>query len=164
MRIQSEAGYSSIALRDYQNAGEVKMENGHVSFSTVFSEQTHQAMKSKDSTENAKDDEKLDFTHMTPSKLHETVGWLTRTGQMDLDESSALVGMMNPSSPLLKVNYDGLPLDYSETPVDFIEKVKNSIDAARLRNEQSSVEGLQRAALALSRFQGSAPPRVDFSV
>jgi hypothetical protein len=44
--------------------------------------------------------EKLDFTKMTAHKLHESIGHLIRSGQVDLDESTSLVGMMSPSSPL----------------------------------------------------------------
>ncbi|MFF7108882.1 hypothetical protein [Pseudomonas sichuanensis] len=164
MKIESGSAHSAIGLRDHKNTVEATKESGSNSFSNILAEQSQGSFESKGVSATLKEDEKLDFTNMTPSKLHETVGWLTQTGQMDLDESSALVGMMSSSSPLSRVNYDGLPFDYSDTPVDFFEKIQSSINGARSRNEQSSVEGLERAAIALSRFQGFTPPSVDVSV
>lgn len=164
MKVDSGFAHSVIGLRGQRSTVEATKESTSDSFSKILAEQSQRSSESKGESANLKEDDKLDFTNMTPSKLHETVGWLTRTGQMDLDESSALVGMMSSSSPLSKVNYDGLPFDYSDSPVNFFEKIQNSISGARSRNEQSSVEGLQRAATALSRFQGYTPPGVDVSV
>lgn len=164
MNIQNGVAQSAIGLRDAVNAVEATKEDTRNAFSKVLAEQIPKPVDSKSVNANVEEGEKLDFTNMTPRTLHETVGWLTRTGQMDLDESSALVGMMNPSSPLSKVNYDGLPIDAGDTPVNFFEKIQNSIRGARARSEQSSVEGLQRAERALSRLQGYTPPRVNVPV
>ena len=105
--------------------------------------------------------EKLDFTNMTAAKLHKVVGQLIRRGQMDLDDTTSLVGMMFPSSPLAKVKYDGLPAEYIDTPVNFFEKIKEKIDGALSRNKQDTAASLKRAADALSNFQGYENLKID---
>lgn len=164
MKIDNGSAHSVIGLRGQKSTFEETKDSIFDSFSQILAEQSQRSFESNGADANLKEGDKIDFTNMTPRKLYETVGWLTRTGQMDLDESCALIGMMSSSSPLLKVNYDGLPFDYSDSPVNFFEKIQSSISGARSRNERSTVEGLQRAATALSLFQGYTPPSVDFTV
>jgi hypothetical protein len=97
--------------------------------------------------------DKFDFTSMTPTALHETVGSLIRSGKLDLDETTGLVGMMNPSSPLNRVNYDGLPAAASNAPVNVLDQLQDGIAAALARNEIDTARSLQLASQALARYQ-----------
>ena len=95
---------------------------------------------------------RYDFADMTPKDLLETMNGLIRDGQMDLDETTALVGMI--PSPLSRVDYDGTMPAAFDQPCDFFEKIEQGIAAATSRNDRQSVESLRRAADALARFQG----------
>lgn len=97
--------------------------------------------------------EQYDFTKITAKQLHEKVGGLIRNGQMDLDESSSLLGFMG-SSPLDKVNYDGSAPNTGTDPFNAFTRIQDAIAAVLSRNETKSAEGLQKAYDALTRFQG----------
>lgn len=97
--------------------------------------------------------DKFDFTNMTPTALHDTVGSLIRSGKLDLDETTGLVGMMNPTSPLNKVNYDGLPASSSNAPINVLDRLQDGIAAALARNETDTARSLQLARQALARYQ-----------
>ena len=99
--------------------------------------------------------EKYDFSNMTPQALHETVSALIQSGQMNLDETSSLLGMMpSPLSNFGLPNYDGKAPAASYQTVNFFAKIQEGIEGALSRNEKQSAESLQRAANALLRFQG----------
>lgn len=93
-----------------------------------------------------------DFTHMLRNELLETLNGLIHSGDLTLDDTTSRLGFMG-SSPLLKVDYDGLPLENGDVPMNVFEHIKASLEGALSRNETGSVEGLQRAAAALARFQ-----------
>lgn len=97
--------------------------------------------------------DKFDFTNMTPTALHDTVGSLIRSGKLDLDETTGLVGMMNPSSPLNKVSYDGLPAAVAHAPINVLDQLQDGIAAALARNETDTARSLQLARQALARYQ-----------
>lgn len=125
--------------------------NGESSFAAIMAEQVRPAVDSKTSAPVAPT-EKYDFTNMTPRVLKETVNGLIRSGKMDLDDTSSLLGMM-PATPLSKVNYDGTAPAGADTPVNFFTKLQSAIEATLSRNETVSAASLQRAANALARFQ-----------
>lgn len=95
-----------------------------------------------------------DFTQMSRNELLETVNGLIHSGDLTLDDTTSLLGFMG-SSPLLKVDYDGLPLENGDEPMNVFEHIEASMEGARSRNETDSVAGLQRAVDALMKFQKS---------
>lgn len=96
--------------------------------------------------------DKFDFTHITANELHKTVGGLIRSGQMDLGESSSLLGFMG-ASPLDKVSYDGSAPAQGDEPFNAFQRIQDAIEGVLSRNEVQSAEGLQTAYDALARFQ-----------
>lgn len=84
-----------------------------------------------------------DFSTISPSKMLETVNKLITSGQVSLDETSALVPMMG-----------GMLVAKPDEPMDFFAQVQKSIDYARYsKNEQAELYGNKALAL-LERFQG----------
>lgn len=130
-----------------KNAGQA------TSFASILAEKL-QATTGKDisAKANTSDTSKqYDFTHISRNELLETVNGLIKSGDLTLDDTTSLLGMMG-SSPLLKVNYDGKALEGGDTPMNVFARIQDGIDGARSRNETGSVAGLQRAAEALTRF------------
>lgn len=124
------------------------------SFASILAEKLQTAAgKSASATTGDSDvSKKYDFSHMSRNELLETVNGLIHSGDLTLDDTTSLLGFMG-SSPLLKVDYDGLPLENGDVPMNVFEHIKASMEGARSRNETGSVEGLQRALDALMKFQ-----------
>lgn len=93
-----------------------------------------------------------DFTDITPDDLLETVNGLIRDGQMDLDETSSLVGLMG-NSALSNVDGATSSSTSSQMPFDVFATIQERIAGARSRNEAETVANLQEATDALLRFQ-----------
>jgi|GEM_PF-3072857 len=104
-----------------------------------------------------------DFTNMTPAKMLTTVNCLIKSGQMSLDESSSLVGLMGGVSPLSKVNYDGKVPDTANKPMDFVAALKQMLSFDQSINNASGVVYDNKALSVLERLQG-APSSVNLSV
>ncbi|QLF94654.1 hypothetical protein HW090_16200 [Pseudomonas sp. ABC1] len=159
MRIDSgDTQLLASQRRSESNAGTGA--TGASSFSSVLAEKLQQTTGSLATSHESVQAEPLDFTNMTASTLFETVNGLIRSGQLDLDDTTSLVGMMSPSSALAKVNYDGAAVAYEDKAVDFFAKIQAGIEGALSRNEKGSAAGLQRAADALARFQGQSVTRI----
>ncbi|NPE49909.1 hypothetical protein E0I03_01515 [Dickeya dadantii] len=95
-----------------------------------------------------------DFTRMTPTALHESVNRLIRSGQLDLDQTTPLVGMMG-STELSNVGVMGTSaLTYSEQPMNVFNNLQQNMTVALSRNDSQSADGLQRTIDALRRLQG----------
>lgn len=126
------------------------------SFASILAEKLQAAAgKSASATTGESDvSKKYDFTHMSRNELLETVNGLIHSGDLTLDDTTSLLGFMG-SSPLLKVDYDGLPLENGDVPMNVFEHIKASMEGARSRNETNSIAGLQRALDALMKFQKS---------
>lgn len=125
-------------------------------FANILAEKM-QAAPGKSASATAGDSDvgkQYDFTHMSRNELLEKVNGLIQSGDLTLDDTTSLLGFMG-SSPLLKVDYDGLPLENGDVPMNVFEQIKASMEGARSRNETDSVEGLQRALDALMKFQKS---------
>ena len=150
MKIDNAASY--LFAQRAQGTNAAARADGAASFAATLAEKT-QAASSNGASTPAAQFEKFDFTNMTPKALHETVNSLIRSGQMDLDESSSLLGFMAPSA-LSKVSYDGNAPASSNQSMNVFSKIQEGIEGALSRNEQKNVESLQRAADALLRFQG----------
>ncbi|UAY98283.1 hypothetical protein [Dickeya dadantii] len=95
-----------------------------------------------------------DFTRMTPTALHESVNRLIRSGQLDLDQTTPLVGMMG-STELSNAGVMGTSaLTYSEQPMNVFNNLQQNMAVALSRNDSQSADGLQRTIDALRRLQG----------
>lgn len=97
----------------------------------------------QDSTINPQSSGGLDFTQMTPKQLQNSINDLIESGQMSLDESSALIGMV--PTTLSKVNYDGqIPAAY-EQPINVIQRLQDGIAGADSRHDTATSEFLSRS-------------------
>ncbi|QWT40790.1 hypothetical protein [Dickeya dadantii] len=95
-----------------------------------------------------------DFTRMTPTALHESVNRLIRNGQLDLDQTTPLVGMMG-ATELSNAGVTGTSaLAYSEQPMNVFNNLQLNMDVALSRNDRQSADDLQRTIDALRRLQG----------
>ncbi|AZP10889.1 hypothetical protein [Undibacterium parvum] len=95
--------------------------------------------------------ENIDFSNMTPRDALNIVNKLVRSGQMTLDESSPLLGII--PSPMSKVKYDGLMPESFDQPCNFFEKLYAARDGALQRTETASAAHMQMGIDALMRFQ-----------
>ncbi len=118
------------------------------SFATALAENTQEANRNT----TVKPLEKYDFSNMTPIEFRDTINELISAGQLTLDNTSPLLGMM--PSPLSKVHFDGAMPASAYQAVNFFAKIQEGIDGALSRNEKKSAEGLHQAANALRRIQG----------
>lgn len=71
-----------------------------------------------------------DFRNITPEDLHRAVGDLTKSGQMDLDDSTSLLGIMAPSSALSQVDGFSGGRGYSGAPLNVYSAIQAGIDGA----------------------------------
>ncbi|QDX30109.1 hypothetical protein [Dickeya poaceiphila] len=102
--------------------------------------------------------ETYDFTRMTPTTLHESVGHLIRSGQLDLDQTTPLLSMMG-STPLSYAGVMGtssLAYSHSEQPMNVFNNLQQNMAVALSRNDYQSADGLQRTIDALRRLQGQS--------
>lgn len=152
MKVENGVSHFFESARTSPQAG--KSANPSNAFAAILGEKLqaaagNTASASPVATHDAK---QYDFTHMSRNELLETVNGLIRSGDLTLDETSPLLGMMG-SSPLLKVNYDGKPLENGDAPTNVFARIQEGIEGARSRNETASVARLERAAEALMKFQ-----------
>lgn len=143
MKIESGLSYYFSA----RNAGDSSKnaEHGSDSFMDLIGKRKESASTGEPET--------YDFTNITSGDLLETVNGLIRDGQMDLDETSSLLGFMG-NSPLSAVNPNGPVSAKANAAFDVFAKIEEGIMGALSRNETQSAEGLRQAADALRRFQG----------
>ncbi|MBE5204452.1 hypothetical protein IG612_17925 [Pectobacterium sp. FL60-S17] len=149
-----ETGENGLFAHRASIANSTAQVGNQASFAAVLAEKTQETSANNAAT-SATQVKKYDFTNMTPQALTEAVNSLIQSGQMDLDESSSLLGFMAPTA-LSKVVYDGTAPVSSHQPMNVFSKIQEGIDGALSRNERASAEGLQRAADALLRFQDKA--------
>jgi len=101
---------------------------------------------------------RYDFSNVSPGELREAVNRLIRSGDLDLHETSSLLGIMAPPEARLRV--DGTPLAKAEgeqidaTPIDVFAKLREGIAGARWRHDDASEAALAQAMAALQRVQG----------
>lgn len=152
MKVESGATTLFNSQRTQANAG--KSADQSSAFAAIMAEklQAVAGNAASDKTSESDESKKYDFTHISRNELFETVNGLIRSGDLTLDDTGSLLGMMG-TSPLLKVDYDGLPIEGGDTPMNVFTRIQEGIEGALSRNETGSVEGLQRAAAALARFQ-----------
>jgi hypothetical protein len=94
-----------------------------------------------------------DFSDMTPKQMLATVNNLIKNGKMTVDESSSLVGLMPIPDALRIANHES-PRDESNTPVDFISRLKQEISYDQYSHNASGVGYGDKALDALSRIMG----------
>lgn len=95
-----------------------------------------------------------DFSAVTRQQLHGLVNDLIKHGQMSLDESSPLVGMMGP-----RISADGsgrVSWGEPEGSMDVFAKLQAGIEWASSRGEYRNAERYLETVEALKRLQGTA--------
>ncbi|QIZ47262.1 hypothetical protein [Dickeya zeae] len=102
--------------------------------------------------------EAYDFTHITPTALHESVNRLIRSGQLDLDQTTPLVGMMASTELSTAGGLGGASLGYSnsEQPMNVFNRLQQNMAAALSLNDRQSADNLQSTIDALRRLQGQS--------
>lgn len=152
MKVENAAANLFNSQRTQADAG--RGANQGTAFATIMAEKLRetasQAAPGKPQT--AGEAKQYDFTHISRDELLETVNGLIRSGDLNLDDTSSLLGMMG-SSPMLKVHPDGLPLAGGDVPMNVFARLQEGIEGARSRHDTNSIASLQRAAEALARFQ-----------
>ncbi|MEI7377005.1 hypothetical protein [Dickeya chrysanthemi] len=100
--------------------------------------------------------EAYDFTRITPTALHESVGRLIRSGQLDLDQTTPLVGMMGSTelANASAVGTSSLGYSNSEQPMNVFNNLQQNMAVALSRNDRQSADDLQRTLDALRLLQG----------
>src|SRR6218665_1683960 len=100
-------------------------------------------------SQEATEPQRYDFRNIRPTQLRATVNALIRSGQMDLDETSSLLGFM--PSPLATV--DGTVSVQDDAPIDVYARIQAGIEGALSRLEWRNAGGLRPGAAALQGFQ-----------
>ena len=96
---------------------------------------------------------KYDFTQITPQQLRDAMSELGRAGHLDLDASGSLLIWAMRDSPMTKVDYDGLPGEGSDRPMNVMEGLQRSINFALSMGNQPSAAASQRTLDLLNGFQ-----------
>ena len=148
MKIESAASYQNIAQRT-----QLRSSAASDSFANFVAQDTKGASAAPEKIQSGKV-ETYDFTHMTASELHDAMGSLIRSGKMDLDQSSSLLGLTSSLSPLSKVSYDGTA-PYSNVPMNVFDSLQKNFDAQMSRNEVVSAGYTKKAIDALTNLQGT---------
>lgn len=89
----------------------------------------------------------LDFSHMTPAAMLDTMNSLIKSGQMSLDESSSLIGV-------LPIRIDGSDSGEWNQPMDFFDALKQQKAYNDYSHNDSGSYYSQLALNALTRLQG----------
>lgn len=96
--------------------------------------------------------QRFDFTSITPVEFMNTVNELIRSGEMDLDETSPMVGLgMGFAVPGSAA--DATRNAVASQPFNAFEALQRGIDYARWSGDQVSERQWVTAAAALERYQ-----------
>ncbi|WP_010460274.1 hypothetical protein [Acidovorax radicis] len=96
-----------------------------------------------------------DFTNMTRQDMRDWVNTQIRSGEMSLDDSRPFMAMT------MKIPVGGgqggeLPAESDGTRYDFTQKVRDGIQGAHSRNDETSLKMLESAMQIIQRHQGQA--------
>jgi hypothetical protein len=94
-----------------------------------------------------------DFTNMTRQGMRDWVNTQIRSGETSLDDSSPFMAMT------MKIPVGGgiggdLPAESDGTRYDFTQKVRDGIQGALSRNDETSVKMLESAMKLIQSYQG----------
>lgn len=94
-----------------------------------------------------------DFTNMTRQDMREWVNTQILSGEMSLDDSGPFMAMT------MKIPVGGgiggeLPAESDGTRYDFTQKVRDGIQGALSRNDETSVKILESAMKIIQRYKG----------
>lgn len=98
-----------------------------------------------------------DVTDLTRNQMRSTTNDLIRSGNMSLEESSAVVPMAGPSAA---TSVSGTPdATYDAAPLDVLKTLQRAITGAQSRNDQKGAQAYADSLNALERYQtsGSQP-------
>ncbi|OMP69641.1 hypothetical protein BV900_23990 [Agrobacterium tumefaciens] len=88
---------------------------------------------------------------MTREQMRTTMNDLIGSGEMSLDESSALVPMAGPSQ--LNSVSGAQDAQYDAASIDFLALLQCAISGAQSRNDQQGAQGYMDSLAALQRYQ-----------
>lgn len=96
-----------------------------------------------------------DFTDMTRQDMRDWVNTQIRSGEMSLDDSRPFMAMT------MKIPVGGgqggeLPAESDGTRYDFTQKVRDGIQGALSRNDETSLKMLESAMQIIQRHHGQA--------
>lgn len=92
-----------------------------------------------------------DFTNITPRQMLATINKLITSGQASVDETSALLPLMGAGVPGLASSASDGP----DQPLDFINRVRQSIAYAQDTHNESGVAYGYKGLSLLERLQGT---------
>ncbi|WP_428239570.1 hypothetical protein [Gynuella sp.] len=95
--------------------------------------------------------ERLDFSNMSRAEMRTWINNEIKSGQMDLDDSSALMAMT------MKIPVGGageVAVEGDNERFDFVQKAIDGMDAALSNHDQASYERLSMAVQTMQQAQG----------
>ncbi|MGY2362890.1 hypothetical protein ACW9IO_10100 [Pseudomonas azotoformans] len=149
MKVESGTHYLNINQRT-----QISSNKASVPFADFMAQEAKDTAASTSTNTPSSKVETYDFTSMTPREIHEAVGKLVRSGQIDGDQFTAMLSLTSSLSPLSRVNYDGTA-PYSDTPINVFAALQNNYDASMSRNETVSAGYTKKAIDALTSLQGT---------
>lgn len=93
-----------------------------------------------------------DFHNISPDDLLKTINGLIRSGEVSLDDTSSLVGIMGG---MLVHAGEASPGAGARTPIDAFAKLIAGREFARSRDDIAGVEFFDKGLAVLDRFQGT---------
>lgn len=95
----------------------------------------------------------IDFTSMTRQEMRDWVNAQIRSGEMSLDESRPFMAM-TMKIPVGGGSVGELAAEGDGTRYDFAQKLRDGIQGALSRNDETSLKMLESALQIVQRYQG----------
>lgn len=93
---------------------------------------------------------RTDFTTMSSMEMFNWMNSQIENGEISLEESFSFLAMT------IRIPVDGHISELSHEKINFIEKISNGMVEARSKNNEKTLETLERTMAIMQRFQGSA--------
>ncbi|MEI8170487.1 MAG: hypothetical protein WCG50_12475 [Rhodoferax sp.] len=137
MRVDAGTSFQYASQRPQASAADRSATSFSAALTTTQTDSTKQA----------------DFSNMTRHDMRDWVNTQIRSGEMSLDDSRPFMAMT------MKIPVGGglggeLPAESDGTRYDFTQKVRDGIQGALSRNDETSVKILESAMKIIQRYQG----------
>ena len=96
------------------------------------------------------DTKRTDFTNMSSIEMFNWINSQIENGEISLEESFPFLAMT------IRIPVDGQSSELSHEKINFIEKTSNGMVGARSKNDEKTLEILERTMAIMQRFQGNA--------
>lgn len=149
MKVESGTNYLNTNQRTQISSNKV-----NAPFADFMTQEAKDAAATPSTKAQSSKVDTYDFTSMTPREIHEAMSKLIRSGQMDIDQSTAMLGLTSSLSPLSRVNYDGTA-PYSDAPINVFAALQKNFEAQMSRNEIVGAGYTKKAIDALTSLQGT---------